>query len=375
MTPTLSVFPRKYYVGCSSMDEMRLLMADETCNVAASELTILVGFGLSKYGVGDTLFTKDPHAFVTRNNDREFSDVVNWVLHALFFGEEQGLRQNATECSNSTKMTPIASELNYLNAVYCVGSYAELYDFPDYRGMNRINNGTKMLFATPFGDLDYAINQDPDLTEFGPQPDSTFAEIMNNGVLNCGVVTETLDLNETESEGIVGMSTDYCRSLAAAIFYGNYKAVNLFNFSSADEAYLALQNGTVDVLTGTVVNKARDFGGNDFSTPYYYESGTVREPLIAYAFATREDDVLFTSFVNCVVLATIYAEERGKNQVPLASIFGEDLRWSLRDAVSYSSSYDDLYSKHFGLDSNRGRNELNRMVESTPQLHSLPGLN
>ena len=58
---------------------------------------------------------------VTRNNDREFSDVVNWVLHALFFGEEQGLRQNATECSNSTKVTPVASEseLNYLDAVYC----------------------------------------------------------------------------------------------------------------------------------------------------------------------------------------------------------------------------------------------------------------
>lgn len=341
---------------------------------------------------------------VTRNNDREFSDVVNWVLHALFFGEEQGLRQNATECignGNSTKVTQVASELNYLDAVYCVGSYAELYDFPDYRSMNRINNGTKMLFATPFGDLDFAISKDPDLTEFGPQPDSTFAEIMNNGTLNCGIVTETLDVNETESEGIVGMSTDCkcapisvnflfyawivshflmrfivdCRTLAAAIFYGNYKAVNLLNFSSADEAYLALQNGTVDVLTGTVVNKARDFGGNDFSTPYYYESGTGREPLIAHAFATREDDVLFTSFVNCVVLATIYAEERGKNQVPLASIFGEDLRWSLRDAVSYSNSYDDLYSKHFGLDSDRGRNELNRMVESTSQLHSLPGLN
>lgn len=306
---------------------------------------------------------------VTRNNDREFSDVANWILHALFFGDEQGLRQNATECSNSTKVTPVASELNYLDAVYCVGSYAELYDFPDSRGLNRINNGTKMLFATPFGDLDYPVSIDPDLMEFGPQPDNTFAEIMNNGTLNCGVNAET------ESEGIVGMSTDYCRSLAAAIFYGNYKAVNLFNFSSADEAYLALQNGTVDVLAGTVVNKARDFRGNDFSTPYYYESGTANEPLIAYAIVTREDDVLFTSFVNCVVLATLYAEEMGINQVPLASIFGEDLRWSLRDAVSYSNSYDDLYSKHFGLDSDRGRNELNRMVESTPQLHSLPGLN
>ena len=93
----------------------------------------------------------------------------------------------------------------------------------------------------------------------------------------------------------------------------------------------------------------------------------------AYAFATREDDALFSSFVNCVVLATFYAEERGRNQVPLASIFGDDLRWSLRDAVSYSDSYDKLYLKHFGgLESNRGRNELNQ--GNSPQLHSLPGL-
>lgn len=57
------LFPRTYYVGCSSMEEMQLLMANETCNVAASELTILLSFGLSKYGIGDTLYTKDPHSF------------------------------------------------------------------------------------------------------------------------------------------------------------------------------------------------------------------------------------------------------------------------------------------------------------------------
>ena len=65
-----------------------------------------------------------------------------------------------------------------------------------------------------------------------------------------------------------------CRTLAAAVFYGNYEAVKILNFSTADEAYLALQNGTIDALTGTIVEMVRDFDGYHFSTPYYYKSGT-----------------------------------------------------------------------------------------------------
>ncbi len=94
--------------------------------------------------------------------------------------------------------------------------------------------------------------------------------------------------------------------------------------------------------------------------------------MIAFAIATREDDSLFSSFVNCAVLAVLYAEESGIDQVPLSSIFGSKMRWSLRDAVSYSESYDKLFAKHFGIDSVRGRNGLNRIFEAGPQLHSLP---
>ena len=167
-----------------------------------------------------------------------------------------------------------------------------------------------------------------------------------------------------------------CRTMSVALFYGNCKAVNLQNFSSSDEAFLALQNGTIDVLAGAIVEKSIDFGGYTFSTPYYYKSGTAKEALIAFAIATREDDSLFSSFVNCVVLAILYAEESGVNniKVPFASIFGSEMRWSLRDAVSYSESYDKLFAKHFGIDSVRGRNGLNRIFEAGPQLHSLPSI-
>ena len=51
-----------------------------------------------------------------------------------------------------------------------------------------------------------------------------------------------------------------------------------------------------------------------------------------FALATRDDDVLFTSFVNTVVVATIYAQEQGVQdvrQMPIASIFGNKFSWAL----------------------------------------------
>jgi hypothetical protein len=96
------------------------------------------------------------------------------------------------------------------------------------------------------------------------------------------------------------------------------------------------------------------------------------------SLATREDDVVFSSLVNCVVLATIYTQEninRGiSSELPLSPIFGSDFNWALRDAIAYSGSYDQLYTKNFGevLEEDRGRNNLNN--KGGPQLHSFPGL-
>ena len=93
--------------------------------------------------------------------------------------------------------------------------------------------------------------------------------------------------------------------------------------------------------------------------------------------ATREDDVLFASFVNCIVLATIYAQDNRihrdeSSQLPLVSVFGSHLNWALRDAIVYSGSYDQIYSRNFGSNISeafRGRNTLN---EGGPLMHSLP---
>ncbi|KAL7523806.1 hypothetical protein ACHAXR_000339 [Thalassiosira sp. AJA248-18] len=94
--------------------------------------------------------------------------------------------------------------------------------------------------------------------------------------------------------------------------------------------------------------------------------------------ATREDDVLFASFVNCIVVSTIYAQENfmseRSKEMPLVSVFGSSLSWALRDAIAYSGSYDQLYTKHFGSEVSevdRGRNTLNK---GGPLLYSFPAL-
>ena len=108
-------------------------------------------------------------------------------------------------------------------------------------------------------------------------------------------------------------------------------------------------------------------------------SFSISDDISVFSVTTREDDATFSSFVNCVVLATLYAQEKGvtkKNseQIPLSPIFGSELNWALKDAITYSGSYDRIYAKNFGdvAKEHRGRNILNEY--GTPQIHSFPGL-
>lgn len=94
-----------------------------------------------------------------------------------------------------------------------------------------------------------------------------------------------------------------------------------------------------------------------------------------FALATREDSP-FSSFVNCVVVATIYAKVNGitkarNEDMPLLSLFGNDLRWMLRDSISYLGGYDEILAKNFIEKDDLGRNNLN---EGGPQMLSFPGL-
>jgi len=408
-----SSFPSDFLMVSSSLDEMTEMLWNDTCNVIATDRSYLLNLASSdensdrKFIVGNMLLTKEPLAIVTRNNDREFSDIINWVVQALFYGEEQGLTKDSSLCQNYSNLTSHhVSDLNFMNAVYCVGNYGEIISEVEqnHRGMNQINNGTTgMLYATPFGELE---NEDGDLIT-STTGDTILDNIrMEQGSLNCGVVfPDDFDGEITTSDKLVGMSVEYCRTLAAALFNGNSETVIFFTFSGSDSSsFVALNNGTIDVLAGGRVEQKYDFEsspsfrGFQFSTPYYFGNETRDDDVSFFSLATREDDVLFSSFVNCIVLATIYAQEKGikieeGKEMPSMTIFGSQFNWALRDAIAYSGSYDQIYTKSFGglssvllnffnsisqhdtnktADEEAGRNYLNE--RGGPQIHSFPGL-
>ena len=229
----------------------------------------------------------------------------------------------------------------------------------------------------------HRVAEDPDGNLKAPSG-SILESIVERGKLQCGVVIpEGMPEDEMlSSKNQTGMNVDLCHTVAASVFYGDYSDVDIFPFYSMDEAFDSLGNGTVDLIAGTVVHKWYDMQDQDegyhFSTPYLYtvddeDSTTVN----SIAFATRDDDIFFSSYVNAVVMALFYAVEEAisqkkSNRMPLTSTFGKDFRWLMRYTISYAGNYDELYEKHFGEDSERGRNMVNE--ESGPQFHSYPGL-
>jgi len=96
---------------------------------------------------------------------------------------------------------------------------------------------------------------------------------------------------------------------------------------------------------------------------------------------SRDDDSIFSSFVNCIVLATVYAAEKGITKddnadMPTMTLFGKFYLWSLKDAISANGNYDEIYNANFveTNETERGRNALNLNEFQHPQLFSIQGL-
>ena len=212
---------------------------------------------------------------MTRSHDHEFSDIINWVVQALFYGEEQGIGKDPSLCQDyPTSSTVEARDLNYMNAVYCVGNYGQIKH--NEFGMDIINNGTTgMITAIPFGEKGYASMPSSISNE------ACLCDMRLNGVLKCGVIVpKGVVGNVTDSRELVGMNVDYCYTLAAALFNGKWEAAQLF-VCSEEDGYAALGNGTIDVIAGARAHKKYDFAskslpGFHFSIPYFYGNETAR---------------------------------------------------------------------------------------------------
>ena len=297
----------------------------------------------------------EPISIVTRGDDREFADVMSWVVNAAIYGEEQNISNNPSLCQPYDSPPTASYDIDYMLAVYCVGNYQSVWEGivskEDWEGrdeLNRINNGTSMILPTKFDDL-----TDPN----AGTAQGTLAAIRSKGRLDCGVMApKDLNVSLVDAKGALGVSVSYCKALSAAILNGDVDRIQLWPYSGESDAVEALNNGTVDVVAGAKAQMQYDLGGPGvpgvyFTTPYLYGSESASEGVTMVTMATREDDEMFCSFVNLVVLAPSSAQVMGITQqrsddMPLVSVFGSNIGWALRDAVAQSGNYYEILASN-----------------------------
>ena len=100
-----------------------------------------------------------------------------------------------------------------------------------------------------------------------------------------------------------------------------------------------------------------------------------------YSLATREEDNYVCSFVDMIIYSLFYAREERidsltSEKMPSVSLFGNDLKWALRDVINSVGNYHQIYSRNIeGYENLKdNRNQLNVGADPKPQIFPLPGL-
>ena len=97
-----------------------------------------------------------------------------------------------------------------------------------------------------------------------------------------------------------------------------------------------------------------------------------------HCLATREDDHEWSTFAYWIVVAMVYAEEKGinrenSNDMPTVNSFGTDLRRMFRDAVNTMGNHGDIYMHN--MEAYIPRAGLNLLYhENKPALLYPPGM-
>lgn len=345
------------------------------CNVLAGDPSLIYearvreeGY-IGEYVFGSKLFSKEPLAMVTRGDDPEFSDFVEYFLQALITAEAVNITQsNAFDFPTIDLFGPEYTRM-FQHAIASVGNYGEMYErhieerFPR-SGLNLLddNDGSGQLYANPFSNvlLD-------DTSSVGPTNGGTLEKIEGRSLIVCGVLGDRPWLN-IFNDAFAGLDVEYCRALSAALFNGNINQLAIIRFNTAEEAFESLADGLIDVFASasyTMENNVREPTtgvGFTLSTPYFYEPG---EDCVAYSLATREDDSQWSDFVQWVFWSTIYAEEEGistadATQLPTVDLFGDSYIQMFRFVSLGVGNYGDMYERTVEeLVPRSGRNRLN----------------
>lgn len=255
------------------------------CNVIAGEQFDLaesfvrdLGY-TGDYMYGSLFHSKEPLSMVTRGDDAQFSDFVNWVVEALISADEARITQDRGSAMPPTSVFGEAFQGMFRNVISAVGNYGEVYarnlealvPRPVADSVNTGDSG--VIYSLPFGTVDAVGN--------GPVEGGTLEAILKRGFLNCGISTRVIfaSFDEATKEWS-GFDVDFCKALSAAIFGGVNQTIRYFDLD-ATERFLMLEAGEVDVLSRlTTVTLSRDVlepsirVGLSFAQPNFYDGMT-----------------------------------------------------------------------------------------------------
>lgn len=358
-------------------------IVDGSCNVIASEPVSIPEVRFRQMGydgplaIGNKVFSKEPLAIATLDNDREWSSLIDTIVNTLYLAEAKNITRSNAQALGSlfTNHTELASSM--VAVVAELGNYGDLYEkhlesVLPRKGLNTIytaNQNTGLIYSIPFGDLE--------ATGPGVDPDMALGHILARGYLRCAVRSRPGFATLNEDSGWSGLDIEFCRLLSAALFAGETQTIEFVDLSNGTESalYASLANDDVDVVAGAqVLLQARYHEpttglGFAFSSPYFYNNDTGD----AIALMTKAESSQFVDFVYWTVMATFYADEMNilqssSAEMPVVSLFGEAFKQMFRDSLLAVGSYSEIYNRALaGILPRSGGNMLNEGLSGPQQ--------
>ena len=139
------LLPESHIVVQASNEAALMKVLDGSCNAlfAGSNALAALAENTSDYVVGSKLFSREPLALVTREDDPRFTDFVNWILQAVLSAEEQNTTQlTAAATAPETVLFGETFSYMFINAIQAVGNckYKILLLMPTERQKTATNN-------------------------------------------------------------------------------------------------------------------------------------------------------------------------------------------------------------------------------------------
>ena len=177
---------------------------------------------------------------------------------------------------------------------------------------------------------------------------------MYNGLQFAGV-PEYLECAESFSKEGICSDTVICAidgSTHVDVILENYPNASIATAPAILDMYSHFSSGFCNVLAAEQFDIAEKVvrDGSGYIGPY--EMGTKvhsKEPL---ALVSREDDIIFSDFLNWIMVALITAEDEGITSetaasiLPTTDIFGDEFSNMFRDAVALVGNYGEIYERN-----------------------------